>query len=225
MKIIRLKISAVCVIAVFGICFALGLSARADTLESGWLIEQNGQERGRTIIRVTAKQMIVTNKLISFVVQSPKFDALLFNDSAKKFVLLPHSEWTKRYPPGAEKKIKGPEDGPEIAGFRTKKYSWPTKNRHKTVELWTTKELSLAKPFLDFVSHTTGIPLGMGLPLKMVANYDDRNDRVDLDTRVIKQEKFASSVFRLPKGYAKVRSEVELLLGGDGESGLDAFMK
>lgn len=225
MKIIRLKILAVCVIAVFCVCFACQLSARADTFETGWLIEQNGQERGRTIIRVTSKQMKVTNKLVSFIVQAPKFDALLFSDSARKFVLLPRSEWTKRYPPGAEKKIKGPEDGPKIAGFRTKKYSWATKNRHKTIELWTTKELSLAKPFLDFVSHTTGIPLGMGLPLKMVANYDDRNDRLDLDTRVIKEEKFGSSVFRLPKGYTKVKSEVELLLGGEGDNGLDAFIK
>lgn len=209
---------------VLSVCFC-ARPAPAKSFERGWTIEQTGQERGRTIIRVTEKQMMVTGKLVSFIVQSPKFDALLFSDSAKKYVLLPRSEWTKRYPPAGQREISGPVAGPVIAGFHTAKYSWPTKNRHKTVELWTTRDLALPKPFLDFVSHTTGIPLGMGLPLRMMANYDDRDDRIDLDTRSVKRDKFEAGGFQLPKGYSRVRSEVELLLTGEGESNLDAFMK
>ena len=46
-----------------------------------------------------------------------------------------------------------------------------------------------------------------------------------MDTKSIKKTKIPKSAFELPKGYKKCKSEMELLLGGDDESGIDAFIK
>ncbi len=63
------------------------------------------------------------------------------------------------------------------------------------------------------------------MPLRMVSKFDDRPTRIDMDTKSIKKTKIPKTAFELPKGYKKCKSEMELLLGGDDETGIDAFIK
>ena len=199
-------------------------SAGAAPSEVGWIIEQKSEERGRTVIKVTENSMVLTSKLMSAILKAPTFDSWFFNESTRKYVLMPRKDWAKRYAPG-KKKIEGPFPGEKIAGFNTKKYSWPTRNRHKVMELWVTKDLPLSPPLQEFVSTTIGLPASIGLPLRIVSRYDDRSPRIDMDTHSIKKTKIPKVAFELPKGYKKCKSEMELLLGGDDESGIDAFIK
>jgi len=205
------------------ICVAVQ-SALAAPSDTGWVIEQKSEERGRTVIRMTENSMVLTSKLMSAILTAPKFDAWFFNESTRKYVLMPHNDWMKRYAPG-KKDMKGPFPGEKIAGYSTKKYTWQTKNRHKIMELWVTKELPLSAPLQEFVSSTIGIPQSIGMPLRMVSKFDDREPRIDMDTKSIKKTKIPKSAFELPKGFKKCKSEMELLLGGDDESGIDAFIK
>jgi hypothetical protein len=214
-----------CTAGLFGfLLFFAVQTASAAPSDMGWVIEQKSEERGRTLIRMTEDSMVLTSKLMSAILTSPKFDAWFFNESTRKYVLMPHADWMKRYAPG-KKDMKGPFPGEKIAGYSTKKYTWQTKNRHKVMELWVTKDLPLSAPLQEFVSSTIGIPQSIGMPLRMVSKFDDREPRVDMDTKSIKKTKIPKSAFELPKGYKKCKSEMELLLGGDDESGIDAFIK
>ncbi|PZM86237.1 MAG: hypothetical protein DKT66_02235 [Candidatus Melainabacteria bacterium] len=214
-----------CVPALLGILISVAAhSASAAHSDTGWVIEQKSEERGRTVIRMTENSMVLTSKLMSAILTAPKFDAWFFNESTRKYVLMPHNDWMKRYAPG-KKDMKGPFPGEKIAGYSTKKYTWQTKNRHKVMELWVTKELPLSAPLQEFVSSTIGIPQSIGMPLRMVSKFDDREPRIDMDTKSIKKTKIPKSAFELPKGFKKCKSEMELLLGGDDESGIDAFIK
>ncbi len=210
--------------------FALGLfflawqPASAAPSEQGWIIEQKSEERGRTVIKLTENSMVLTSKLMSAILKAPNFDACFFNESTKKYVLMPRNDWAKRYAPG-KKSMQGPLSGEKIAGFNTKKYTWPTKNRHKVMELWVTKELPLSAPLQEFVTSTIGIPGSIGMPLRMVSKFDDRPPRIDMETQSIKKSKIAKSAFELPKGLKKCKSEMELLLGGDDDGGIDSFIK
>lgn len=198
-------------------------AASAARCETGWEIEQRSEERGRTVIRITESSMVLSSKLMSAILTAPKFDACFFNESTRKYVLMPHSDWMKRYAAG-KKDMQGPFPGEKIAGFSTRKYTWKTKNRHKTMELWVTKDLPLSAPLQEFVSSTIGIPTGIGMPLRMVSKFDDREPRIDMETKSIKKSKIPKSAFELPKGYKKCKNEMELLLGGE-EDGVDAFIK
>ncbi|MCC7529488.1 MAG: DUF4412 domain-containing protein, partial [Candidatus Melainabacteria bacterium] len=163
-------------------------------------------------------------KLMSAILKAPTFDSWFFNESTKKYVLMPRKDWAKRYAPG-KKKIEGPFQGEKIAGFNTKKYSWATRNSHKVMELWATKDLPLSAPLQEFVSSTIGIPASIGMPLRIVSKFDDRSPRIDMDTHSVRKTKIPKAAFELPKGYKKCRSEMELLLGGDDDNGIDAFSK
>lgn len=198
-------------------------TASAAPGDLGWVIEQKSEERGRTVIRMTENSMILTSKLMSAILTAPKFDAWFFNENTRKYVLMPHTDWAKRYAPG-KKEMKGPFAGEKIAGYSTKKYTWQTKNRHKMMELWATKELPLSAPLQEFVSSTIGIPASIGMPLRIVSKFDDREPRIDMDTKSIKKMKIPKSAFELPKGYKKCKSEMELLLGGE-EGAIDDFIK
>lgn len=198
--------------------------ASAAPSEVGWVIEQKSEERGQTMIKATESSMVLTSKLMSAILKAPHFDAWFFNESTKKYVLMPRNDWAKRYAPG-KKDIKGPFPGEKIAGFNTKKYSWATKNRHKVIELWATKELPLSAPLQEFVSSTIGIPASIGMPLRIVSKFDDRPVRIDMETKSIKKTKIPKTAFELPTGYKKCKSEMELLLGGDDDNGIDAFIK
>ena len=189
---------------------------------TGWVIEQRSEERGRTVIRMTDNSMVLTSKLMSAILTAPKFDAWFFNENTRKYVLMPHSDWMKRYAP-SKKEMKGPFPGEKIAGYSTKKYTWQTKNRHKMMELWVTKDLPISAPLQEFVSSTIGIPPSIGMPLRLVSKFDDREPRIDMDTKSIKKLKIPKSAFELPKGYKKCKSEMELLLGGD-EGGIDDLL-
>lgn len=199
-------------------------SAFAAPSESGWIIDQHSEERGRTNIKWTEKSMVLTSKLMSAILVAPKFDATFFNESTRKYVLIPHADWAKRYAPG-KKAIKGPFPGEMIAGYKTSKYTWPTKNPHKSVELWATKDLPMSPPLQEFVSSTIGIPPTIGMPLKMVTKFDDRPSRMDMETKAIKKSKIPKTAFELPKGFKKVKNEMELLLGGDDDNDINSFIK
>lgn len=212
------------VLSFIGTFTGCSYGAEAAPAENGYVIEQKSEERGSTVIKLTANQMVLTSKLMSAILTAPKFDATFFNESTKKYVLIPRADWAKRYAPG-KKDLNGPLPGEKIAGFETKKYTWLTKNRHKVMELWVTKDLPLSAPLQEFVTSTIGIPNNIGMPLKMVSKFDDRPSRIDMETRIIKKSKIPKTAFELPKGYKKVKSEMELLLGGDDEGGIDAFIK
>lgn len=216
----------VCVagLASAGLLFLACQNAGAAPSEAGWIVEQKSEERGRTVIKVTENSMVLTSKLMSAILKAPTFDAWFFNESTRKYVLMPRKDWAKRYAPG-KKTIQGPFPGEKIAGFNTKKYTWQTKNRHKVMELWVTKDLPLSSPLQEFVSSTIGIPASIGMPLRVISKFDDRSPRVDMDTHSIKKTKIPKLAFELPKGYKKCKSEMELLLGGDDENGIDAFIK
>jgi len=213
-----------CILPSLCILSIIAQNADAAPTETGWVVDQQSEERGRTNIKWTDKSMVLTSKLMSAILVAPKFDATFFNEGTRKYVLIPHADWSKRYAPG-KKAIKGPFPGEIIAGFKTSKYTWPTKNPHKSVELWATKDLPMSGPLQEFVSSTIGIPPSVGMPLKMVTKFDDRPARIDMLTKSIKKAKLPKSTFELPKGFKKVKSEMELLLGGDDEGGIDAFIK
>lgn len=202
----------------------VGSAAFAAPADTGWVIDQHSEERGRTNIKWTDKSMVLTSKLMSAILVAPKFDATFFNESTRKYVLIPHSDWAKRYAPG-KKAIKGPFPGEVIAGYKTSKYTWPTKNPHKSMELWATRDLPMSPPLQEFVSSTIGIPTSVGMPLRMVTKFDDRPSRVDMETKTIKKSKIPKTAFELPKGFKKVKNEMELLLGGDEDGGIDSFIK
>lgn len=218
--------SACCaVFLVFGVLSSSAtLAYAAEQTETGYVLDQKSEERGRTVIRFTESKMVFTSKLMSAILTAPKFDAFFFNEGTKKYVLMPHNDWMKRYAPG-KKDLKGPLPGEKIAGYNTKKYTWQTRNRHKLMELWVTKDLPMSAPLQEFVSTTIGLPPSIGMPLKIVSKFDDREPRIDMETKSIKKTKIPKSVFELPKGFKKCKSEMELLLGGDDESGIDAFIK
>ncbi len=207
-----------------GLFLSANAALAAEHAEIGWVVDQKSEERGRTVIRFTENKMVLTSKLMSAILMAPKFDACFFNESTRKYVMMPHSDWMKRYAPG-KKEIRGPLPGEKIAGYNTKKYTWNSRNKHKIMELWVTKDLQMSAPLQDFISSTIGIPPSIGMPLRMVSKFDDREARIDMDTKSIKKSKIPRSLFEIPKGFKKCKSEMELLLGGDDESGIDAFIK
>ncbi len=87
-------------LAFVGLISVASQGASAAPSEVGWVIEQKSEERGQTMIKVTESSMVLTSKLMSAILKAPNFDAWFFNESTKKYVLMPRSNWAKRYAPG-----------------------------------------------------------------------------------------------------------------------------
>lgn len=190
----------------------------------GWIIQQRSDQGGRSELFICADGIRITSKLMSCIVQAPKFDAVIFNEQTRRYVQMPYVQWLKRYDTGRKRVLKETPETAEIAGLMSRKYiQTSSKSQSKRQEIWTTRQLKISPALSDFVLRTIKMPAGLGLPVRMVYLYKDRPPRVEFDTLSVKETRVPPAAFTLPKGYKKVDNEMELWLDTE-DFGADALL-
>lgn len=191
----------------------------------GWRMEQRTEDSGRAEVWLSSNGIKIHSQLLSALVMPPRYNAIMYNERTRKFVDVPYKDWVARYKTG-KRNITGPVETGKIAGLAAKKYiSLPGKNPHKKVEIWTTTALGIDRQLSDFFARRIGIPPELGLPLRLVAIYDNKPSKVELDTISVKKMPVPISTYKPPTGFKQVSSEMELLLDVQGTDDLGSVLK
>lgn len=192
----------------------------ASPKKPGWIIRQNSQTYGIVKTLVSADGIRLEMGNIKVVIVQPSYRVTFFNERTKNSFDESFEEFQKRVPPrncppGWLKKVEPAKPFYEtVGGVKGKHYVWYTYNpknpaqRHVYYDYVVTKDLGLPERLMDVASICCYVPAGNGLPLRVTG--DKRV--VYLNTTFMTKTMVDPAVFKIPKGYNKVKSEMEVLL-------------
>ncbi len=221
-------------LAAFNCAFLLVSPALAK--KPGWLLRQNSQTYGivKTIvspdgIRLEMGEIKVgmypPNYRVAFWNERTKF---VFDESIEEFQRrVPQ----RRLPPGWLKKVEPAKPLNEtLAGIKGKRYLWlaydpkdPDGRKPKVdprypkspfilYDYVCTENLGLPKRLNDVASICCYVPPGKGLPLRVTGS----GNIVYLQTTLALKMMVDPAIFKAPKGYTRVKSEMEVLMKEPG---------
>ncbi|MCC6980513.1 MAG: hypothetical protein IT343_19500 [Candidatus Melainabacteria bacterium] len=202
------------------LCFvALPVFAKGQ----GWVLRQNSQTYGivKTIVSPEGIRLELGDMRIG--IMGPKWRIVFWNLRTKYTFDESLEEFQKRVPAKAKAigwtKVMEPGKPPTqmFCGVKAKNwhyYAYNPKNRKQKALLYdftTADNLGLPQKVMDVAAVCCYVPAGKGLPLK-VCGETQGSLRVFLNTTFIAKTQVDPEIFKLPKGYTRVRSEMEVLL-------------
>lgn len=192
--------------------------------ESSWIFENLSEEGGRGEVLVSAKGARIKLKTLTAIVTAPKFDAIVFDTSTKKYVELPYAEWSVKYKGRDPVRITPTGRNEKIAGLRASCYQVPTKRVVK--EVWFTTEIPITEDMCNFITTTLHLPTGRGMPLRMDVIHHGKDKRRVFDTlKLVKSDGVDASAFQRPEGFKKVSSEYQLFVKEDRLKDMGGFLQ
>jgi len=200
--------------------FVLFLAPPATASKPGWLIRQNSQTYGIVKTLVSADGMRLEMGDIKVGMQAPQYRVKFWNQRTKFYFEETIEEFQERVPKrnipkGWLKKVVAGQPFEEtLAGVKGKHYRWigydPKNTSHFLVlfDYVCTENLGLPKKLNDVASICCYVPPGKGLPLRITGG----GNIVYLQTTLVNKAVVDPAIFKLPKGYTKVNSEMEVLM-------------
>lgn len=193
----------------------------------GWVLHQNSQTYG--IVKCTVSEdgikMEMGNVKVGIV--PPKWRFTFWNEKTNFFYEESLEEFQKRVPrkildPGWVRKLEPLKPYVEtISGIKTKNWNWygvDPKNPKKTrllYEFSCTNEMGLSKKLMEVASICCYLPPGKGMPLRVIGE-NASGKKVFLNTTFVSKTMVDPAIFKLPKGYTRVKNEMEVLLKKKG---------
>jgi len=194
---------------------------------TGWVLRQNSQTYGivKTIVAPEGIRLELGDMRIG--IMAPKWRIVFWNLRTKYTFEESLEEFQKRVPRKArtihwDKVMEVGKPASEVVcGIRAKRWRWMAynpKNRKEKVLLYdflAADNLGLPQKVMDVASICCYVPTGKGLPLRVIGESQG-SPRVFLNTTFIAKTSIDPEIFKLPKGYTKVKSEMEVLLKEPG---------
>ncbi len=194
------------------------------TNETTWTLDQISDEAGRGELVVNKHGARIKMKSLTAIVTAPKFDAIIFDTSTKKFVELPFKIWSEKYKEKNPAKIADLGRSEKIAGLNAKCFGVPSKK--VTKEVWFTKDIPISDDMCQFISTTMHLPGGNGMPVRMEITRPGRGKERVFDTlKLSKSDKADAKLFAKPVGFKKVDSEYQLFVKEDTVKDMGGFLQ
>ena len=164
-------------------------------------------------------------KTFAAILAAPKFDATIFNTTTKKFSVMPHEVWVKRYGSSSPRNIKSIGKISKMVGFKARAYRTKTRNGDIERDFWMTDETGIRGPIADFLAKVLNVPREKGIPLKITVRRKGKLPEVEWEVFDYQRVNIPESRFRIPKDYEKVESEMQLLIDDDKVDGMADLLK
>ncbi len=192
--------------------------------ESTWILDQISEEAGRGELVVNQKGVRIKMKSLTAIVNAPKFDAIIFDTSTKKFVDLPYKVWSEKYKDKKQAPITETGRTEKIAGLNAKCFRVPSQKVVR--EVWFTTDIPISDEMCRFISTTMHLPGGHGMPIRMEVTRAGRGKEKLFDTlKLSKTEKIDPKLFERPVGFKKVESEYQLFVKEDTVKDMGGFLQ
>jgi hypothetical protein len=189
----------------------------------GWILRQNSQTYGivKTIVSPDGIRLELGDMRIG--IMGPKWRITFWNLRTKFTFDESLEEFKKRIPVKAKAigwtrvMEQGKPAIQTFCGVKAKNwhyYAYNPKDPKQKVLLYdfmTADGLGLPQKVMDVAAICCYVPTGKGLPLKVVGETQG-SLRVFLNTTFIAKTQVDPEMFKLPKGYTRVKSEMEVLL-------------
>ncbi len=210
------------VLLIAGICAYYSILP-AQAKKPGWVLRQNSQTYG--IVRCTLSadgiKMEMGNVKVGIV--PPKWRFTFWNDQTKFYFDESLEDFQKRIPlkpdkPGWVKKLEPLQPYSEtIAGVKAKNWTWyacnPKNSKENRViyDFSCSQTMGLPRRLMEVACICCYVPIGKGMPLRVIGSTE-RGRKVFLNTTFASKTIVDPETFKLPRGYTRVRNEMEVLL-------------
>ncbi|GEM_PF-1477305 len=202
---------------------AKGATRAAAKKETTWTLDQISDEAGRGQLVVNQRGVRIKMKSLTAIVTSPKFDAIIFDTSTKKFIELPYKKWSEKYKDKNPLNITESGHSEKIAGLNTKGFNVPSKKVAK--EVWFTKDIPVSEEMCRFISTTMHLPGGHGMPVRMEVTRGRGKERLFDTLKYSKSDKADPKLFDKPVGFKRVDSEYQLFVKEDTVKDMGGFLQ
>jgi hypothetical protein len=208
-------------------------SSVSQSANKDWILEQRSDQYGFITTRLKPRGMQMQTADIRVLLTVPEPTLTIMSDETKRYVQRPMGAYDElgiqqNHRARGEWKLLSKSSG-QISGFKATRFIFrPLRNENFKMELWCSDALNVRTDLADACCLFVGCsPLkGHGLPLRLVSYNPNGTTFTYLDTKTIKPEKGKAN-FKLPAGYKKVASALELIAPDDiaGDTGLPAPFK
>lgn len=203
------------------------LAQPAQAKKPGWLIRQNSQIYGIVKTIVSPDGLKMEMGTIRVTMTPPKWRITFWNERTKYLFDESLQEFKRRSPPKqrplgfVEKLEPGKPKTQTFSGLKAKTWHWYAYNPKNPKEqkllhdFACVDNLGLPQGLMDAASICCYLPTGKGLPLRVVGD-SLHGTRVYLNTTFVSKTMVDPEIFRTPKNYTRVKSEMEVLLKEPG---------
>lgn len=162
---------------------------------------------------------------LTIATHAPKWDAVLYNESTKKYMEVPHGQWEQRFKVllggrkknTKERKLKTKRTGETkiFAGIKGEEIVVTDVSKDAKpgfyMDLWIAEQITPPEQFTFFLKEVLGIPAERGLPLKVI-NVEPKRKVTVYEAVKVGHDPMPKNAFTLPKGMIKVQDEMQLLI-------------
>lgn len=193
----------------------------------GWALRQNSQTYGIVKCTLSADGIKMEMGNVKVAIVPPKWRFTFWNDQSKFYFEESLEDFEKRVPkkktpPGWIRTLTPLNPHVEtISGMKSKNWRWQVlnpKNPNEFVLFYDfacTESMGLPKRLTEVASICCYVPTGKGMPLRVIGSTPTGR-KIFLNTTFISKTMVDPEIFKMPKGYTKVRNEMEVLLKKPG---------
>jgi len=164
---------------------------------------------------------------ITVITKGPKWDALVFSETNKSYMEMPHNTWKDKFNAsrfGGKKasikhEMKSVKTGKStmIAGQKADLVviSFVFKNgtpSQKVAECWMADSVVPPAAFVELMHNMLNVPTDQGMPLRVTQFRDTGKPATILDTTKVEKAPVPKTAFEMPKGFKKVDDEMQLMV-------------
>lgn len=214
-----------CRVAVL-VSFLMSLSALTQPVfakKPGWLIRQNSQTYGIVKTIVSPDGLKMEMGTIRVTMTPPKWRITFWNERTKYIFDESLQEFQRRSPPKThpvgyiEKMEPAKPAFQTFSGLKARNWHWYAynpknpKEQRLLYDFSSVDNIGLPQGLMNAAAICCYIPTGKGLPLRVVGD-SQHGSKVFLNTTFVSKTMVDSDIFKAPKNFTRVKSEMEVLL-------------
>lgn len=194
--------------------------------ENGWLLRQQSPYSaysGNQNVFLTKSRLKMqgSNIRIFYDVKTRNIEA--YNTNTKEYFSGPADLWIKKYVTlPKEKFVEETKRTQPIAGMTANLFYLSRKESrgiHHLREIWATEKIAVPEDICRVMWGMCGLHSAPGVPMRVTRLLGRNKTETLLDTIEVTKASFADKDFARPKGFKRVKSELELLLHASSEEG------
>ncbi|HEY9719332.1 MAG TPA: hypothetical protein V6C69_17780 [Trichormus sp.] len=163
---------------------------------------------------------------ITVITKAPKWDALVYSETNKSYMEMPHNTWKDKFNAsrfGGRKSsvkhdMKSVKTGKStmIAGQKADlvviNFVFKNAPPQKVAECWMADRVVPPPAFVELMHNMLNVPTDQGMPLRVTQFRENGKSATILDTTKVEQAPVPTASFVMPKGFKKVEDEMQLMV-------------
>lgn len=211
--------------ALLGLCASVSVTP-AYSSESGWLIRQQSPYSaysGNQNVFLTKNRLKMegSNIRVFYEVKSRTIEA--YNTNTKEYFSGPVDDWIKKYVTLPKEKFVEPTKTTLSIGGMTAQLFYLSRNEadgvHHLREIWASQKIEVPADLCKVMWAMCGLTPAPGVPMRVKRLLGRDKSELLLDTIQVNKATFEAKDFTRPKGFKRVKSELELLLHASKDEG------